>query len=221
MKRMASGLRNADARARGARRGGQSSDGERRRPSAVSFGPKSGKRAEFRRSADRAAVVAKSFRQGEGIGRDKRHSLRGEAAKRALVAAIARGRERRMVAPFVGRLSAEASVVPEGRFEFSGDRGGVARLSSRGRSAADHTAADDLPDQRQRDDDRRQSRAEPRKARIRSARRRPTARLSRRTPLSPSPTQSHRQVRLVNQRDRPRNRSRHRLIVPDTNFHRM
>ena len=137
----------------------QCSDGEGRGSGAVGRGQAGVEGGELRRGADGSARRAEPLRNGGAVRRDKRGDLRGEPAERALIVAMAGRGERRRRALVVD-LHAQKRGVSEGRLQVGGDRSRIrARDPGRGQRLVIGDG-DELDNERQRDDERRQRRTE-------------------------------------------------------------
>ena len=114
---------------------------------------------EVRPGADRLRIDIDPFRQGRNVGRDERHGLSGEAAKRTLVAAMA---ARRVLAgrTLIVDMGAKSGCVAKDRLELGGDRrligAGEGGRSERGR----RRGGEQLNDKGERDKERGQRRSE-------------------------------------------------------------
>ena len=119
--RRSSSLKECERAPKGAR-GERPSDCEGRRPGGIGLDGIGGKNVAARRRADRMRVAVEPVRQGRQVGRDKGHGLRGEAAERALVAAMTARRvlARRALSSLTWAQSSRR--VAEQRLELGGDR---------------------------------------------------------------------------------------------------
>jgi hypothetical protein len=108
-----------------------------------------------RRRADRVRVRREPLRQGGQLRRNKRYGLRGEAAERALIAAMA-GRRVLGRSLVVVDLDAELGGIAKERLKLGGDR----RVIGAGESGRGHRrrcrSGEKLNDKRKRDEKRRQ-----------------------------------------------------------------
>ena len=129
----------------------QPSDWEGWRPSRVWLERIGGENVAATGRADRLSFAFKPTGQGRQVWLDKRHSLRGEPAKRTLIAAMA-GRVvlgRRFV---VVDLDAELSGVAKERLELSGDRRIIGAGEGRSGKSRRGGGGEKLNDERKRND---------------------------------------------------------------------
>ncbi len=156
-------------RARRKTRGERPSDWEGRGSGRIWLDGIGGKDVARRRGADRMRFAFNATGQFRQVWRDKRHSLGGEAAKRTLIAAMAKWAmlDGRLV---VVDLDAELGGVAKERLELGGDR----RVIGAGESGRGHRrrrgGGEKLNDERKRNDPSRQRRPERRQAALRPPR---------------------------------------------------
>jgi hypothetical protein len=129
----------------------QPSDWEGRRPSRVWLERVGGENVAARGRADRLRFAFKPTGQGRQVWLDKRYSLSGEPAKRALIAAMAGWvmLDGRLV---VVALDAELSGVSKERLEFSGDRRIISAGEGRRGKSRRRGGGEKLNDERKRND---------------------------------------------------------------------
>ena len=117
-----------------------------------------GRTSLTRRRADRVRVASEPLRQGGQIWRNKRYRLRGEAAERALIAAMA-GRRVLGRSLVVVDLDAELGGIAKERLKLGGDR----RVIGAGESGRGYRrrcrSGEKLNDKRKRDEKRGPGRA--------------------------------------------------------------
>ncbi len=102
-------------------------------------------------------VALEPLGQGREVWRNVRHSLSGEAAERALIAAMAGPVLRRRA--LIAGVGAELRIGAEDRLELGGDRRVIsARESGRGKGWR-RRGGEQLDDERERDEKRGQARA--------------------------------------------------------------